>query len=97
MRFGRMQRRLDEYRTEGIVQALEEMTGKPVPQHLKQRITQDADELAMVRSGLDDTMRLAYQEISEMFHRYPDIQDFRTAALAVSLSKIVDTHLQMGT
>ncbi len=97
MRFGRMQRRLDEYRAEGIVQALEEMTGKPVPQHLKQRITQDADELAMVRSGLDDTMRLAYQEISETFHRHPDIQDFRTAALVVSLNKIVDTHLQMGT
>ena len=55
-----------------------------------------ADELALVRSGLDDTMRLAYQEISEVLHSRDDITDFRTAAFVVSLQKITRTYMEMG-
>lgn len=96
MRFGRMQRRLEQYRGESIVQALEQMTGQRVPDALRREITQEVDELSMVRSGLDDTMREAYQEIREAFLRHPDIDDWRTAALYVALKKIYTTHQQMG-
>lgn len=96
IRFGRMSRRLDEYRSKAVVQALEEMTGKEVPPVLKNEITRGGDELQMVRSGLDDTMREAYQEISEVFNRNPGIADFRTAALVCSLLKIVTTYRNMG-
>lgn len=96
IRFGRMSRRLDEYRSKAVVQALEEMTGKQVPAALRNEITRGGDELQMVRSGLDDTMREAYQEISEVFHRNSDIADFRTAALVCSLLKIVTTYRNMG-
>jgi glutamate dehydrogenase (NAD(P)+) len=95
IRFGRMQRRLDEFRGERIIQALEEMTGKPVPQNLKHDITQGADELALVRSGLDDTMRLAYQEVRQVAEE-KNIEDFRTASYVVALQKIANTHLMMG-
>ena len=95
IRFGRMQRRLDEFRGERIIQALEEMTGKSVPPDLKQDITQGADELALVRSGLDDTMRLAYQEVRQAAEE-KGIQDFRTASYVVALQKIATTHMVMG-
>jgi glutamate dehydrogenase (NAD(P)+) len=96
IRFGRMERRLDEYRGQQIVYALEVMTGKQVPEGLRNDLTVDADELTLVRSGLDDTMRLAYQEISEAYHRVDGITDFRTAAFYIALKKIVQTYLEMG-
>lgn len=95
IRFGRMQRRLDEFRGERIVQALEELTGKSVSPGLKQDITQGADELTLVRSGLDDTMRLAYQEVRNVAEVY-GIEDFRTASYVVALQKIATTRIEMG-
>jgi glutamate dehydrogenase (NAD(P)+) len=91
-----MTRRLDEWRGEKIIEALELMTEKQVPEHLKKALTVETDELALVRSGLDDTMRLAYQEISEAFHANHGVQDFRTAAFVVAIKKIVQTYMDMG-
>ena len=96
IRFGRMQRRLDEYRSDAVVRAIETMTGQKMPEALRRDIMQGTDELSMVRSGLDDTMREAYQEISDVFNMHPEIHDFRTAAYFVSLQKIAQTYLQMG-
>ena len=96
IRFGRMQRRLDEMRGEQVVHALEVMTGQKVPEHIHSQLTTGADELALVRSGLDDTMRRAYQEISEVFHNRDGIDDFRTAAYFVSLQKIARTYIEIG-
>lgn len=96
IRFGRMQRRLDEWRGQKIIEALELMTGQQVPEHLKHSITTGADELTLVRSGLDDTMRLAYQEIRNVFYERNSVKDFRTAAYVVALQKIARTHMEMG-
>lgn len=95
IRFGRMERRLDEFRGERIVQALELMTGKSVPDALKHDITQGADELTLVRSGLDDTMRLAYQEVRDVAYD-KGIDNFRTASYVVALQKISKTRIEMG-
>jgi glutamate dehydrogenase (NAD(P)+) len=96
IRFGRMQRRLDEYRTLSLIEALAEMTGKEVPEHVRKSLMYASDEISLVRSGLDDTMRLAYQEISEEYHGNTQINDFRTAAFVVALKKIARTYMEMG-
>jgi glutamate dehydrogenase (NAD(P)+) len=96
IRFGRMDRRFDEARGKIIIQALETMTDKVVPDDIRANLSSGADELALVRSGLDDTMRLAYQEVSEVFHANDQITDFRTAAFVVSIQKIARSHLEMG-
>ena len=54
------------------------------------------DELDLVRSGLDDTMRLAYQQMSEELHTNDRITDFRTAAYAVAIKKIARSYLDIG-
>ncbi|MEL6310040.1 MAG: Glu/Leu/Phe/Val dehydrogenase [Chloroflexota bacterium] len=95
IRFGRLQRRLDEYRADATIQALEEMTGKKVPPALKKDILHGSDEMSMVRSGLDDTMRDGYAEIKDAMLRH-NIEDYRTAAFVVSLEKIAYTHKRMG-
>ena len=96
IRFGRMDRRLDEGRGERIVSALEAMTGRSADASLRAELISGADELALVRSGLDDTMRQAYDEISRTFHRNDEIDDFRTAAYVVALTKIANTYLDLG-
>ncbi len=96
IRFGRMDRRLDEGRGARIVRALEEMTGRPADAALRAELVSGADELTLVRSGLDDTMRQAYDEISETFHRGDDIDDYRTAAYVVALRKIANTYFDLG-
>lgn len=95
IRFGRLERRLDEYRAKATLEAIEDATGQKVPDALRKDILSGSDELSQVRSGLDDTMREAYIEISEAVRHY-NVDDFRTAALIVSLEKIVRTHRRMG-
>ena len=96
IRFGRLDRRLDEGRGARIVSALEQMTGRSADAELRAELVTGADELALVRSGLDDTMRQAYDEISETFHSNDRIDDYRTAAFVVALRKIADTYLDLG-
>ena len=96
IRFGRMDRRLDEGRGARIMRALEEMTGRRADAATRAELVTGADELTLVRSGLDDTMRQAYDEISEIFHRNDEIDDYRTAAFVVALSRIANTYLDLG-
>jgi len=53
-------------------------------------VTFEADEILRMR-GVDDTMRLAYQEISQTLYRSDRITDFRMAAFLVSLRKVMRT------
>ncbi|MCF6286018.1 MAG: glutamate dehydrogenase, partial [Candidatus Hydrogenedentes bacterium] len=63
---------------------------------LAERIRHGASELDLVRSGLDDTMREAYQEIREVFLTRKDIPDLRTAGFAVAIEKISRMNIVMG-
>jgi len=79
-----------------VISAIESMTGNDVPDWLEAKIVRGADELDLVRSGLDDTMRLAYQQISEVKESNKKIKDFRTAAYVVAVSKISRSYLDIG-
>ncbi len=96
IRFGRMERRYDEMRGRHVISAIESMTGNDVPDWLEAEIVRGADELDLVRSGLDDTMRLAYQQISEVKESNKKIKDFRTASYVVAVSKIARSYIDIG-
>ena len=96
IRFGRMERRYDEMRGRHVISAIEAMTGNNVPDWLEAEIVHGADEMDLVRSGLDDTMRLAYQQIRETKDGNDKIRDFRTAAYVVAVSKISRSYLDIG-
>ena len=96
IRFGRMERRLDEIRGTTIVELLEDMTGKPVPPVWSARLKHGADELDLVRSGLADSMRRAYEEIREVYLSRSDVPDLRTAAFIVAIEKIALSYIEMG-
>lgn len=96
IRFGRMERRYDEAKGLAFVEAIETLTDNTVPVKLRKQIFRGADELDLVRSGLDDTMRESYQEIREVFGRFPGVKDLRTAAFITAIEKIARTHVEMG-
>lgn len=96
IRFGRLERRLDEMRGRQVIEAIEATVGKKVPEHLVPKLTTGADELDLVRSGLDDTMRLAYNEIREIFLSRKDVPDLRTAAYVLAVEKIARSYQEMG-
>ncbi|MCU7837136.1 MAG: Glu/Leu/Phe/Val dehydrogenase [gamma proteobacterium symbiont of Taylorina sp.] len=96
IRFGRMQRRHDEMRGVQVMKVLEEALGHDVPDKIRESIGHGAGELDLVRSGLDDTMRLAYQEIRETLHSNDNIHDLRTATYVTSIRKIARSYLEVG-
>ena len=96
IRFGRMQRRADETRGRTIIDAVEAITGQKLPAALSDKLSAGSDELELVRSGLDDTMRNAYREIREVRWNRPRVQDFRTAAFVVAIQKIARCYMEMG-
>lgn len=96
IRFGRMDRRLDELRGERVVEVIEAMVGRKVPAELANRLKHGAEELDLVRSGLDDTMRKAYQEIRDVWVARKNVDDLRTAAFVVAIEKIARSYEEMG-
>jgi glutamate dehydrogenase (NAD(P)+) len=96
IRFGRMERRFDEARGQHLISAMESLTNQTVPEWMSNEIIRGADELDLVRSGLDDTMRNAYQELSDTVHNNEKVEDFRTAAYVVAINKISRSYLDIG-
>ena len=95
IRFGRMDRRIDELRGQRIVEAIETAVGKPLPETQRHDLVRGADELDLVRSGLDDTMRQAYNEMREVFLHHDKVHDLRTAAYVVAIEKIAQSYREM--
>jgi glutamate dehydrogenase (NAD(P)+) len=96
MRFGRLQRQYDAMRGENLVSAMENLSDKKVDEQSRRKIVSAASELDLVRSGLEDTMRCAFQDIRDTMKKYPEITDYRTAAYALALDKIVQNYEDIG-
>jgi glutamate dehydrogenase (NAD(P)+) len=101
IRFGRMQRRAEEARSRLIVEELERLSadqhlGWTLSPDFKERFLTGSDELALVRSGLDDTMRTAYQAMREVWHGREGVEDLRVAAYIVSISRVASAYRSKG-
>ncbi|MGY4878602.1 Glu/Leu/Phe/Val family dehydrogenase [Vreelandella aquamarina] len=96
VRFGRLDKRFHEARGEHIVQAIEEATGQKVPEHLANELGRGADEFDLVRSGLDDSMRLALQEIIRTRNENPKVHDYRMAAYVIAIEKVARHYRDIG-
>ena len=96
IRFGRMEKRYEEGKSQFIIKAIEETGNKPIPQELIEKLSQGANEIDLVRSGLDDTMRKAFQEIRERYWAHDKVDNYRTAAMALAIEKIYTAYRAMG-
>ena len=101
IRFGRMQRRQEEARHQLIVDELERLDRLLGDQwsltpHFKEKYLKGAGELELVRSGLDDTMRTAYQSMREVWHGRDDVHDLRVAAYIVAIQRVAASYQAKG-
>jgi len=101
IRFGRMQRRQEESRHQLVVDELERISRDTsinwtLSPDFKTKYLRGADELELVRSGLDDTMRSAYQSMREVWHGREDVTDLRTSAYLVSITKVAASYRAKG-
>ncbi|MEM7423719.1 MAG: Glu/Leu/Phe/Val dehydrogenase [Pseudomonadota bacterium] len=96
IRFGRMQRRQEEGKHELLVNELERLTGNSISEEFRDKYLRGADEAELVRSGLDDTMRIAYQDMAEVWRSRDDVRDLRTAGYIVAISRVADTYQAKG-
>ena len=96
MRFGRMEKRFNSNTYDNIVKLVERLSDKNISQQERMILTRGADEVDLVRSGLEETMVSAYHEIRETVKQKRKIQDLRTAAFVSALKKISNDYESLG-
>jgi len=96
MRFGRMDKRFNQRTYESILTTVEELTGKQVSAQARAFITKGADEIDLVRSGLEETMVNAYHQTHAIMTRKKDVTDLRTAAFINAINKISSDYMSLG-
>lgn len=96
MRFGRMDKRFNQNTYLNLVSTVEKLTGKTISDKEKMVITKGADEIDLVRSGLEETMVNAYHQIAELYKSKKKIEDLRTAAFYSSLNKVANDYMTLG-
>ncbi|MEM9582629.1 MAG: Glu/Leu/Phe/Val dehydrogenase [Pseudomonadota bacterium] len=101
IRFGRMEKRQEEAQHRLLIDELERLSadkglGWELSKDFKDKFMQGAGELELVRSGLDDTMRTAYQAMRKVWHERDDVEDLRIAAYLVSIERIASSYRAKG-
>ncbi|MEO7176705.1 MAG: Glu/Leu/Phe/Val dehydrogenase [Saprospiraceae bacterium] len=96
MRFGRMEKRFDSMTYHNLLTQIETLTGKSVGKAERILLTKGADEIDLVRSGLEETMVNAYGQIRETWKRKKGIDSMRTAAFIVALEKVAGDYASLG-
>ena len=96
MRFGRMEKRFNQNQYATLIDLVERLTGHTIGVQERRFIARGADEIDLVRSGLEETMVTAYQEIHELYKRRKKITDMRTAAFVSAIQKIGSDYMAMG-
>jgi glutamate dehydrogenase (NAD(P)+) len=95
IRMGRLHKRYEEDRGEVILKALEQISPNKLSQDLTNQLVHGANEEDIISSGLEDTMRVSFQEMLEMKSAY-NLDDYRMAAYAIALKKIEKSYLELG-
>lgn len=98
---GRLERRHEEARARMLVEELERIsadtgTNFQLARGFKDAFLRGANELDLVRSGLDDTMREAFGKMKEVWMSDPRVEDMRTAAYVVAIRRVADVYGSLG-
>ncbi|WP_298297060.1 Glu/Leu/Phe/Val dehydrogenase dimerization domain-containing protein [uncultured Litoreibacter sp.] len=101
IRFGRMEKRQEEAQHRLLIEELERLSsdkglGWELSPDFKAKFMKGAGELELVRSGLDDTMRTAYQAMRKVWHERDEVEDLRMAAYLVSIERIASSYRAKG-
>ena len=96
VRYGRMEKRFQEMSANELINAVEGITGRNLEARQRKMITHGADEIDLVRSGLEETMIHAYNEIRNIKMSDKRIEDLRTAAFVSGIRKLGVSYQSLG-
>ncbi len=96
MRFGRLQKHLEEIKNQKLVGTIEKMIGKPVPEEDKKFLVRGPEEIDLVNSGLEETMVTAYRTMRDVHYTRAPKESMRTAAFIIAIKKIALAYEQLG-
>ncbi|MDO5619994.1 MAG: Glu/Leu/Phe/Val dehydrogenase [Paracoccus sp. (in: a-proteobacteria)] len=98
---GRLERRHEEARARLIVDELERLSADTglnwtLSKGFKDAYMTGANELDLVRSGLDDTMRVTFGKMKDVWMSNPNVTDLRTASYMVAIRRIANVYRSLG-
>jgi glutamate dehydrogenase (NAD(P)+) len=96
VRFGRLQKRLEERDEANFVRTIERLTGKSISDEERRLLVNGANEEDIVNSGLEETMVVAYHAVREVLKTNPALADLRAAAFRTAIDKIGRAYLELG-
>lgn len=94
VRFGRMSKRFEQASNERIVSAMAKAVGIDIQPSEMAKVTAGADEIDLVKSGLEETMATSYTEIRNI--AVQKNTDLRTAAFINAIDKVALSYMEMG-
>ena len=96
VRLGRMDRRRQAATELRMLHAIEVATGRKFSEGERELFVKVTDEAAIVNSGLEDTMIVAYQDMREALRREPKMGDLRTAGFVTAINKVAIIYEELG-
>jgi glutamate dehydrogenase (NAD(P)+) len=96
MRYGRLEKRVDQAKRENLVGALEQLVSGKFPRGKRETLIAGTDERDLVNSGLEETMVIAFREILGIRNRFRRVRDMRTAAYICAIQKVARGYLELG-
>ncbi len=101
IRFGRLQRRQEENRHRLLINELNRLFKEAelsitVSDSFVQKYLRGADELELVRSGLDDTMIKAYRSVRKVWYENNKVPDLRVASYLVAIERVAASYASKG-
>jgi glutamate dehydrogenase (NAD(P)+) len=96
MSYGIMEKRKEEMTMDKLLSNTERLTGQVFPKSVRSELVRGADELDIVRSGLEEVMLRAYREIREIRLRRKKVTDLRMASFCVAIEKVARAYMELG-
>ena len=91
MRFGRLEKRRDKAQIDQLIRVVEKMTNQKMSKVDKLKLFDGVDEIDLIRSGLNDMMVDAYQNIRGQMLR-SKLPNLKIAAFKLALEKIAGAY-----
>jgi glutamate dehydrogenase (NAD(P)+) len=93
--FERMTTRYEELANARMLRAVEQLTGKSLPDHERRGLLEGPSELDFVRTALAETMEQSYRRVREAW-RSENLPDLRTAAYRFGIVQVANSYLAQG-
>ncbi|WP_245418566.1 Glu/Leu/Phe/Val family dehydrogenase [Cohaesibacter intestini] len=96
MQLGLLDHQRQENQNRRIAEMLESMTGAKIPQDQWDSFVRGSDEIDLVRSGLGEMMRKAFERMLAIYQTRDGVPDLRTAAYILAIETVAKSYQVSG-